>query len=81
MGLVFVVLAIIFLGNKMVWEHSDIATLKSEGARNTSSQTITQVVNKPPEKPNIFGRKKMKAYIKMIPRTVCYKHHSLPTDF
>ncbi len=32
-----------------IWEHSDMVTLKSNGAGNTSSETPRQVVNKPIE--------------------------------
>lgn len=30
-----------------IWEHSDIITVKSDGARNMSNQMIRQVANKP----------------------------------
>lgn len=30
-----------------IWEHGDMATLKSVGARNTNGQTIRRVANKP----------------------------------
>ncbi len=53
LGLVYVVFAIIDMIVLCeliaeVWENSDIPTKKSGGSRNTSSQTIRQVVNKYP---------------------------------
>lgn len=33
----------------------ELAKNRSNGARNISGQTITQVLNKPPDKTNLFG--------------------------
>lgn len=43
---------------------------KSDGARNTDSQTIKQVLNKPPIYPNFFGKKQTKVNTKIFTLTV-----------
>lgn len=56
MGGIFIDLAVIIISNDNmvlinvfteIWEHSDIAMLKSIGARNSNGQTIRWVANKP----------------------------------